>query len=157
MDLVAVVVPAHVHAKVLVSVPFNGTVELFLKNLCEMVGLLLPNVLDAKVVDTESEQERPPVMFPKAWCDVVLMVAMFIEAFFEKILCKDACLRKTIHPLLYFDIDCTVVVSQVDEVVGFGEIGREFADFHVHVFRSVHWDVEVEILQVKGAIACILC
>ncbi len=32
-------------------------------------------------------------------------------------------------------------------------IGREVADFHVHVFRSVHWGVEVEIPQVNGAIA----
>ncbi len=47
-----------------------------------MVGVLLPNVLDAKVVDTESERERPPVMFPKAQCDVALMVAMLVEAFF---------------------------------------------------------------------------
>ncbi len=51
----AIVVPVHVHAKVLVSVPVNGTFVVFLKNLCKMVGVLLPNVLDAKVIDTESE------------------------------------------------------------------------------------------------------
>ncbi len=47
-----------------------------------MVGVLSPNILDAEVVDTESEQERPPVMFPKAWCDFALMVAVLVEAFF---------------------------------------------------------------------------
>ncbi len=51
----AIVVPAHGHAKVLVSVPVNGTFVVFLENLCKMVGMLMPNVLDAKVVDTESE------------------------------------------------------------------------------------------------------
>ncbi len=122
-----------------------------------MVGVLLPNVLDAKVVDTESEQERPPAMFPKAQCDVALMAAMLVEAFFKEILYKDACLQETVHSLLYFDVDCTVVGSQVDEVVGFDKTRREVADFHVHVFWSVHWGVEVEILQVNGAIACILC
>ncbi len=79
----AIVVPVHVHAKVLVSVPVNGTFVVFLKNLCEKVGVLSPNVLDAKVVKTESEQERPRVIFPKAWCAVALMVAMLVEVFFK--------------------------------------------------------------------------
>jgi hypothetical protein len=96
-------------------------------------------------------------MFPKAWCDVALMVAMLVEAFFKEILCNDACLQETVNSLLYFNVDCTVLGSQVDEVVGFGKIGREVADFHAHVFQSVHWGVEVEIPQVNGAIACVLC
>jgi hypothetical protein len=96
-------------------------------------------------------------MFPKAWCVLSLLIAMLVEAFFKKILCKDARLRETVHALLYFAVDCTIVSSQVDEVVGFDKIKREVADLHVHVFRSFHWGVEVEILQVDGAIACILC
>ena len=134
MDLAAVVVPVHVYAKVLVSIPVNGTFVVFLENFCEMVGMLLTNVLDTKVVATKSEQERPPVMFPKARCDVALLVAVLFEPFFEKILCKDAHLRDTIHALLYFDLDCTVIGSQVVEVVGFDKIGREVADLHAHVF-----------------------
>ena len=94
---------------------------------------------------------------PKAQCNVALMVAVLVEMFFKKILCKDACLWETIHALLYFDIDGTIIVGQVFEVVEFDKIRREVAEFHVHVFRSVHWGVEVEILQVNGAIACILC
>jgi hypothetical protein len=58
---------------------------------------------------------------------------MLGELFFEKILCKDACLWETIHALLYFDVDCTIVGSQVVEVVGFDKIRREVADLHVHV------------------------
>jgi hypothetical protein len=50
-------------------------------------------------------------MFPKAQCDLALLVAMLVESFFEEILCKDACLWETIHALLYFDIDCTVIAS----------------------------------------------
>ncbi len=33
---------------------------------------------------------------------------------------------------LYFDVDCTIVGSQVNEVVGFDKIREEVADFHVH-------------------------
>ncbi len=78
----AIVVPVHGHAKVLVSVPVNGTFVVFPENLHKMVGVLPPNVLDAKVVETESEQERLPVMFPKAQCDFALMIAVLVEAFF---------------------------------------------------------------------------
>ncbi len=97
-------------------------------------------------------------MFPKARCDFALLVAtLVVESFFEEILHKDARLREIIHALLYFDIDCIVNVSQVVEIVGFNKIGSEAADFHVHVFRSVHGCVEVEILHINGAVACILC
>ncbi len=67
-----------------------------------------------------------------------------------------ACGRPYI-PFCIFDVDCTIVGSQVDEVVGFDKIGWEVADFHAHFFWLVHWGVEVEILQVKGAIVCVLC
>ncbi len=33
----------------------------------------------------------------------------------------------------------------------------EFSKFHVHEFRAYHWGVEVEILQIYGAVACTLC
>ncbi len=82
---------------------------------------------------------------------------MLVESFFEEILCKDAHLRETVHALLYFDKDCTVIGSQVIEVVGFNKIGREVADFHAHAICSVHGCVELEILQVDGAIVCVLC
>jgi hypothetical protein len=58
-------------------------------------------------------------MFPKAWCDIALLLAVLVEAFFKEILCKDACLHETAHSFLYFDINCTIVGSQVDEIVGF--------------------------------------
>ena len=80
-------------------------------------------------------------MFPKAWYDIAILVAMLVESFFEEILCKDACLQENIHALLYFNVDCTVVGSQIVEVIGFDEIKREVADLHAHVFRLVHWGV----------------
>jgi hypothetical protein len=96
-------------------------------------------------------------MFPKAWCDLALLVAVLVELFFKEILCKDACLWETIHALLYFDIDGAVIVGQVCEVIEFDEIGREVAEFHAHEFRSVHGCVEeVEILQINGAVAYFL-
>jgi hypothetical protein len=66
-------------------------------------------------------------------------------------------LWETVYALVYFDVDCTVLGSQIVEVVGFEKIGKEVADLHAHVFWPVLWGVEVEILQVNGAIVCIVC
>jgi hypothetical protein len=51
---------------------------------------------------------------------------------------KDTHLWETVHALLYFDIDGTVIVGQVFEGIEFDKIGREVAEFHVHLFWSVH-------------------
>jgi hypothetical protein len=96
-------------------------------------------------------------MFLKAWCELALLVAMLVESLFEKVLCKDAHLWEAMHAPLYFGIDGTVVVGQVCEVLEFDKIGREVAEFHAHEFRLVHWCVKVKILQIDGAVACILC
>jgi hypothetical protein len=134
-DIAAIVVLVHVHAKVAFSIPVNGTFVVFLKNFCKNVGMLPPNVLDTKVVDTESEQERSPVMFPKAWSDIALLVAMLVELFFEKILCKDARLQETIHTFLYFDLDCTIICSLVIEVVGLTKSRGRLLIF-MHMYSS---------------------
>ena len=55
VDPAAIVVPIHVHTKVALSVPVNKTFVMFVENFCKMVSVLLPNILDAKVIDTESE------------------------------------------------------------------------------------------------------
>ena len=37
------------------------------------------------------------------------------------------------------------------------QIFREFSKFHAHEFRAYHWGVDVEILQIDGAVVCTLC
>ncbi len=55
VDPVAIVVLIYLHAKVVRSVSVDGTFVVFIENACKMFGVLPPNVLDAKVIDTESE------------------------------------------------------------------------------------------------------
>ncbi len=157
IDPAAIVDPIHVHAKVVCSVPVDGTFVVFVENSCKIFGMLPSNILDSKVADTESELDRPPVMFPKAWCDLALLVTVLVESFFKEILCKDAHLWKTVHALLYFDIDGPIVIGQVCEVVAFSKIGREVVEIHAPKFWSVYWCVEVEILQINSAVAWVLC
>ncbi len=55
MDSAAVIVPIHVHDKVVHSIPVNGPFVVLIENSCMMFGVLAPDELDAKVVDTKSE------------------------------------------------------------------------------------------------------
>ncbi len=82
---------------------------------------------------------------------------MLVEDFFEEILCEDARLWETVHARLYFDKDGNIIIGQGCEVAEFGKIRREVAELHAHEFRLVLWCVEVVILQINGAVACVLC
>ncbi len=75
----------------------------------------------------------------------------------KRFLRKDARLWETVHALLYFDIDGTIMDGQVFEVVELDKIGREVAEFHAHVFRLVHGCVDIKIFQINGAVACVRC
>jgi hypothetical protein len=52
VDPVAIIVAIHVHAKVVRSVTVDGTFVVFVEIFCKMFGMLPPNVLDAKIVNT---------------------------------------------------------------------------------------------------------
>ena len=83
MDLALGVVPIHVHSNVACSGPIDGADIVFVENLGEMVGVFFADIFHAKVVDAEGEGDGAPIVSPEARCGRVLMVAMFVESFFE--------------------------------------------------------------------------
>ncbi len=66
-------------------------------------------------------------------------------------MCKNARLWETVHTLLNFDKDDTIVVGHLFKVIKIDKLGREVTEFHVHEFQAAHWCVEVEILWINGA------
>ena len=52
-------------------------------------------------------------MPPKSLCDGALAISVGVEPGFEELLCEDACLGQTIHPLLYFDCHVSVGVEEL--------------------------------------------
>ena len=52
---------------------------MLLENSHEVVGMLFANVLDAKIVNAEGEDDRTPLMCPKIWCDLALFVALLVK------------------------------------------------------------------------------
>ncbi len=83
MDLALGVVPIHVHPNVAHSGPINGADIVFVENLGKMVSVFFANIFYAKVVDAEGERDGPPILSPEARRGWALMVAMFVELFFE--------------------------------------------------------------------------
>jgi hypothetical protein len=83
MDLTLGLVPIHVHPNVAHSGPINGADIVFVENLGEMVSVFFANIFYAKTVDAEGEGDGAPIMLPEAQCGKALMVAMFVESFFE--------------------------------------------------------------------------
>jgi hypothetical protein len=83
MDLALGIVPIHVHSNVACFGQINGADIVFAENLGKMVGVFFANVFYAKVVDAEGEGNGVPIVSPEAQCGWALMVAMFVESFFE--------------------------------------------------------------------------
>ena len=83
MDLALGVVPIHVYPNVACSGPINGADIMFVENLGEMVGVFFADIFYAAVVDAEGEGDGAPVVSPEARCGRALMVAMFVESYFE--------------------------------------------------------------------------
>ncbi len=100
------------------------------ENFCNMVCMLPSHVLDAKAINGERERDGPPIMFPKAWHDFALLVAILVKLFFEEILCKDACMWETVHTLLNFDKDGTIVIGQLFEFIEIDKLRIEVTEFH---------------------------
>jgi hypothetical protein len=48
-----------------------------------MVGMFFADIFYAEAVNTEGEGDGASIVSPEAWCSRVLMVAMFVESFFE--------------------------------------------------------------------------
>ena len=47
----------------------------------ESVGARI--IFDAEVVDTEGEADGAPFVGPETWCELALLVAVFVEALLE--------------------------------------------------------------------------
>ena len=83
MDLALGIVPIHVHSNVACSGPIDGADIVFVENLGKMVGVFFAVMFYTEVVNTEGERDGAPIVSPEARCVRALMVAMFVESFFE--------------------------------------------------------------------------
>jgi hypothetical protein len=55
----------------------------FVENLGKMVNVFFVDIFYVEVVNAEGEGDGAPIVSPEARCGRALMVAMFVESFFE--------------------------------------------------------------------------
>ena len=65
------------------SGPIDGADIVFVENLGKMVNVFFVDIFYVEVVNAEGEGDGAPIVSPEARCGRALMVAMFVESFFE--------------------------------------------------------------------------
>ncbi len=60
-----------------------------------MLGMLLANVLNPKVVDDEGERDWSPFVRPKSWGGLALGVPVFLESFGQEFLGDDGLMSQS--------------------------------------------------------------
>ena len=70
-----------------------------------MKRMFFANICNAEIIDDECELYWSPFVLPKAWDELALVVAAFIESFLEEFVCQEACLREAVHALIGFFVD----------------------------------------------------
>jgi len=103
-----------------------------------------------EIVDDEAENYIMPDVTPEAPCVLALVVTPFGQSLFEELVGDDAGLGEAVHAFSNFDIDPSVVVDQVPDVVFDDDLVRDDLESEAHVFRIGHRSVEVEVGQVNA-------
>jgi hypothetical protein len=84
MDLALVVVPIQCYPDVLFSCPIAHKFVVFFECILEMLCMFFVDVFDAKVIDNQRELYGSCVVLSKARYQFVLLVSVFVEAFFKE-------------------------------------------------------------------------
>ena len=100
-----VIIPIKGQSEVAIAFPVLCNVIVFFDAFNEMVRMLLTNVIYSKIVHDECETDRPPFMCPETRCNLALVIAMGVEAWFKECLVKDSTLGKPIRYSLNGDIN----------------------------------------------------
>ena len=96
-------------------------------------------------------------MTPEARSVLALAVTLFGKSLLEELVGNDAGLGEAVHSFPNFDVDPSVFVNQVPEVVFYDDLFRDDVESEAHVFRIGHRGVEVEVGQVNAEEHCARC
>ena len=109
------VVTVKVHADEFGTLPVLSDGVVLLEDVAEVKCMAFYDVLNAKVIGNDGEQDRLPLMYPEARCGGSLVVAGFVEEFGEEVIDKLSRLRKAVDTFenLKLDPDIAVFVGNV--------------------------------------------
>ncbi len=89
MHFLVWVIPLNGESTVSFSFFFDRALIVFLDRFQEVLGVLLTDVFDSKVIDDQGEHNGTPLVFPQTGSGLALRVAMFLQSFGKELLCDD--------------------------------------------------------------------
>ena len=92
---------------------------------CKVVHVIPVGDFYSEIVNNKADNYAAPDMTPEARSVLALVITPFGQLLFEELVGDDAGLGEAIHALTNFDIDPSVVVDQVPEVVFFDDLVRD--------------------------------
>ena len=119
-----------------------------------MIGILSLGVLDAKVVDYQSERNVSAFMLEQARCMWGQVVPVGSKVRDEAILGELACLGEAIYSFVHRDGD-GAVAGVFGHVIFGNDVGWDVVQFDGHVLGGGKGCAEVEVLDVGGHEFCI--
>ena len=90
VDFLSNVVPFDGKSAVLPPLPVAGAFVVSPYRVDQMLCVLFAHILYPEVINNEGETDGMHVVFPQTWVHLALAIAMFLQAFLEKLLGDDA-------------------------------------------------------------------
>jgi hypothetical protein len=139
-----------IHACQLIPHHVDLHTVVLLEKIEEMVEVFNSNVFDTKVVNDQAKLDGMPFVVPKSRHGGSFVVTFSKEVQPQKIVGKDAGLKKTATALANFKVNPTIAVS-TQEVVFQDEFVWDVRNFDMDIFRIRHGCVQVEVLEIDCA------
>ena len=93
----------------------------------EMKSAALPNIFDTKVIDKQAKNNGAPLVLPQARSGGALVVAVFLETFFEENVGQEPRLWETINTVVNLEVNPAIGMDVVHEAVLVDEFCRGVA------------------------------
>jgi hypothetical protein len=87
-----------------------------------MLCVLFAHVLHTKVIDDKAEANRAVFVFLESQCDLILVIAILVEAFLQQLLDNDASLWQAVHSLCNLTVNNAIQSGNVVELVMLNDI-----------------------------------
>jgi hypothetical protein len=119
VHIASIVVPREFDATEEQACPVNGNLLVFLECRFEVMTVLYVCYFDAKVVNNKAKGDGPLHVTPQSGrCLLALIIPLGREAFFQQIVCQNASLGETVHPLPDLNVDTSASLGNVTQVIG---------------------------------------
>jgi hypothetical protein len=135
-------------SNVKISGPFDGDRELLFKDVNEVLGMFLIDVLDSKIMTHKKEGDWTGMVCEEACHGGRLDVSVIPEVYDEVVVGQVAGLEQAVHPFVDFAVDKFFNCDEIKAAM-YNDGGLDVFQGHAHVLRACHWCIQIKILLLR--------